>query len=373
MRKFIGWIIMIIALAAGCYAAGSASYRLPIDAMGGGGGSSASATYRLFKADRERELQIIASAAYRLGEGFLRAAAGQAVLAPIVTLIEPDSGPPTGPVAITNLAGANFLAGASVKLSRSGQADISGSSVAVVSAGKITCVFDLTGAASGAWDVTVTNSDGRSGTLPSAFTVNHPAPAVTAITPPSGVNDTAVNITDLAGTGFRAGAAVRLTQTGQPDIIATAVNVAAPTRITCSFDLTGKALGQWDVVVTNNDGQSGTLSGGFKIEAATIYATEPVVSSQNPYNPSLATTSLRYSLSKDANIVIYIYNMRGERIWQYAAPASSVGGRVGANVVAWDGVSAFKQRVPEGVYFVDLTTQDGGFRVLSRTKIAVVR
>jgi len=74
-------------------------------------------------------------------------------------------------VHITNLAGAGFRSGATVRLKKSGQTDILATSVSVVSANKITCDVDITGAATGAWDVRVTNSDGKSDTLAGAFTI----------------------------------------------------------------------------------------------------------------------------------------------------------------------------------------------------------
>ena len=90
-------------------------------------------------------------------------------------------------------------------------------------------------------------------------------PTVTAITPSSGVTGTTVNITNLAGTGFLAGATVKLTQSDSTDITATSVDVVSSTQITCTFDFTGAAAGQWDVVVTNSDTQSGTLTNGFTV------------------------------------------------------------------------------------------------------------
>ncbi|MBN2390429.1 MAG: hypothetical protein JXR84_06885, partial [Anaerolineae bacterium] len=48
-------------------------------------------------------------------------------------------------------------------------------------------------------------------------------------------------------------------------IDATDVVVVSDSQITCRFDLTGAATGQWDVVVTNPDTQSGTLPDGFTV------------------------------------------------------------------------------------------------------------
>ncbi len=94
-----------------------------------------------------------------------------------------------------------------------------------------------------------------------------PAPTVTSITPNSGLSTGAVSITNLAGANFLSGAAVKLTQSGQADILATGVSVVSATQITCTLDLTGKAAGQWNVVVTNPDGQLATLANAFTVIA----------------------------------------------------------------------------------------------------------
>lgn len=58
---------------------------------------------------------------------------------------------------------------------------------------------------------------------------------------------------------------MKLTRTGQTDIPGTGVNVTSLSTLTCGFDVTGRTPGQWNVVVTNPDGQSGTLVGGLGI------------------------------------------------------------------------------------------------------------
>lgn len=88
---------------------------------------------------------------------------------------------------------------------------------------------------------------------------------VTGVTPNSGVTGTTVNITNLTGTDFLLGATVNLTKSGRPDITAASVVVASSTQITCTFHLTGAVTGQWNVVVTNPDTLSGTLTNGFTV------------------------------------------------------------------------------------------------------------
>jgi hypothetical protein len=91
--------------------------------------------------------------------------------APTVSSIAPSSGFNTGTVSVTNLAGANFVTGAVVKLSASGKSNIVATNVKVVSATKITCTLNLTSKAAGTYAVVVTNPDGQVGTKASAFTV----------------------------------------------------------------------------------------------------------------------------------------------------------------------------------------------------------
>ncbi|MBU1670795.1 MAG: IPT/TIG domain-containing protein [Actinobacteria bacterium] len=185
---------------------------------------------------------------------------------PTVVSITPASANNDGVVHITNLAGSGFRTGAGATLSMGGQPDIPATNVVVVSGVRITCDFDLTGAACGDWDVTVTNDDTKSDTLPAGFTVTFEAPTVTSIDPSAANNDAPVSITDLAGTNFRAGATVKLSRPGQPDIDAASVVVVSANQITCDFNITDAATGFWDVTVTNDDLKSGTLPDGFSVQ-----------------------------------------------------------------------------------------------------------
>jgi hypothetical protein len=72
----------------------------------------------------------------------------------------------------------------------------------------------------------------------------------------------------IGGAGFVDGAAVTLRRSGRTDIagVRTQVDVGG-SSIATTFDLAGAALGAWDVVVTNPDSSSTTLSGGFTVKA----------------------------------------------------------------------------------------------------------
>ncbi len=94
-------------------------------------------------------------------------------------------------------------------------------------------------------------------------------PTVTGISPNTGVNTTPISITNLAGVNFNTTSppSVMLNGTGFSDIVATNVTTLSPSRITCTFDLTGQPAGARNVVVINPGGQVGMLEHGFTVTA----------------------------------------------------------------------------------------------------------
>ena len=196
--------------------------------------------------------------------------------APAVNGLTPDTGYSGLRTEIDNIAGTNFLSGATVTLQQ-GASTITATNVTVVSSSWISCTVDLAGAATGQWNVTVTNPDLQSGTGTNLFTVQ-PAlpPTVNSITPSTGNRGWPVVITSLAGTNFQSGASVQLQQGGST-ITATDVTVVSPTNITCTFNLAGANTGLWNVRVINPDLQAGTGTGLF-----TIFSPPPTVGGITP-------------------------------------------------------------------------------------------
>ena len=68
------------------------------------------------------------------------------------------------------------------------------------------------------------------------------------------------------GNGFEEGTTIKLVRSGELEILSTNVHIESKTSLTTTFDLNGKTRGQWDVVVTNPDNTSFTISDGFTIE-----------------------------------------------------------------------------------------------------------
>jgi Leucine-rich repeat (LRR) protein len=132
-------------------------------------------------------------------------------------------------------------------------------------------------------------------TISATFSINA---TISSINPDHGtIADNSLNFT-LYGTGFNEGTTVQLTNfvlidptLPNPGSIDATVDTVGGTSITGRFDLTKAGIGQYDVVVTNPDGQSAILSKGF-----TVLDTNPPVTTAIPrgatYNASLSVTLL---------------------------------------------------------------------------------
>jgi four helix bundle protein len=189
----------------------------------------------------------------------------------VVSSIDPNSGVNTGSVSISSITGANFKAGATVKLTKSGQPDIIGSGFTVTSYATIAGgSFNILNATTGPWNVVVINPDNSSSSLANGFTIKLPAPTVGSINPSSGARNTTVSNITVTGTNFQSGATAKITKIGQPDIFGTGFVFSSSTQLSSgSFNLNGAQSGTWNVVVTNPDAQYGTLLDGFTVTSAT--------------------------------------------------------------------------------------------------------
>ncbi len=168
--------------------------------------------------------------------------------APTLTAVSPVSGPTSGGTAVT-LTGQNFASGATVSFG-----GVAATSVVVVSATQITAKTPAH--AQGSVNVVVTNPDGQSATLAGGFTFGAPAPILTGVSPTTGLTAGGTAVT-LTGQNFESGATVTFGRAA-----ATSVVVVTATQITAKTPPAHKPRSV-NIVVTNPDGQRGTLSSGF--------------------------------------------------------------------------------------------------------------
>jgi hypothetical protein len=200
-------------------------------------------------------------------------------------------------------------------------------------------------------------------------------PVITSIKPNTGYNYRSYRVV-INGMNISSDATASLISLTQPTINGTDVSIESTASMECSFDLTGAITGPRNVVVANlGYGKNCVMPNGFSVIAAgRVDTVGRTYNEPNPFNPSTGPTMIKYKLNTTAAITLYLFNQRGELIWQKAIPAGENGAKAGDNAVPWDAISDFNESVPTGVYVLSIVTRSGGAtRELSRIKIAVIR
>ena len=212
--------------------------------------------------------------------------------APTVTSVTPNNGLTAGGTAVT-VAGTNFVSGATVTFGGT-----AATNVVVVGATQITATTPAH--AGGLVDVIVINPDTQNGTLTNGFTYRA-APTISSITPNNGALGGGTAVT-LAGANFTSGATVTFGGTAATNVV-----VVNPTQITATTP--AHAAGTVNVVVTNPDTQSGTLTNGFTY-TATVAISFGQVASATPQTPT-QVVNLAYPAAQtvgDMNVVVVGWN-----------------------------------------------------------------
>ncbi|MEX1113130.1 MAG: IPT/TIG domain-containing protein [Patescibacteria group bacterium] len=192
--------------------------------------------------------------------------------APTLTAISPTTGV-QGTTVFPTLTGTNFVAGASVAVDGGG---VNVTVNRVLNSTEIEATFEITEtAALGSRDVTVTTSGGT--TAVTTFTVNPPAPTLTAVSPTTGVQGNTVAVT-LTGTNFVAGATVAVSGS---NVTVSNVTVVSATSVTADFAIaSGAALGDRNVTVTTAGGTTGASTFTVNPPAPTLTTVSPVTGVQ---------------------------------------------------------------------------------------------
>lgn len=196
---------------------------------------------------------------------------------PTITNVSPNSGATGGGTAVT-VNGSNFASGA--KISFGGTA---ASGVSYVSSSQLKATTPAHSA--GTVSVQVTNPDGTSTTLANGFTYGSTTFSVSSVSPISGPANGGTAIT-LSGSNFQSGASVTI-----GGLAATSVTVSNSTTIQAKTPT--HSSGTVEVIVTNPDGQSATLSSGFTFHSVDLAWSAPSSSpvSITGYNIYRAMTS----------------------------------------------------------------------------------
>ena len=123
----------------------------------------------------------------------------------------------------------------------------------------------------GSRNVTVSNPDNQASTLAGGFTVTAasppPAPTLVSVSPASGAQGQSLTGVILTGNSFQSGASCAF----GAGIAVNSCTFNSPTQLTASITIGASAtLGSRNVIVTNPDNQSSTLSNGFSVAALSV-------------------------------------------------------------------------------------------------------
>ena len=178
--------------------------------------------------------------------------------APTISSVSPNAGNPIGGTSIT-ITGSGLLTGATVNVGKNLCLSVD------INPTSITCTTPA--GTIGIADITVTNTDGQTVTLPSSFTYQN-APTISSISPNVGnpAGNTPIAIT---GSNFLTGATVDI---GANPCVGVTVN--PPYSVSCSTPV--GTVGAVDVMVSNTDEQFATLASGF------TYQNAPTITSVSP-------------------------------------------------------------------------------------------
>ncbi|MDI6780982.1 MAG: hypothetical protein QME49_02575 [bacterium] len=217
-----------------------------------------------------------------------------------------------GSITIGTITGTNFQSGAIVTLRHTGYADVVLTNVNVVDSNVISATFDLTNVASGAWNIVVTNPDGQSGTLTNGFMVIDPLgqnPVLTSITPNTGTNNAVIN-TIVTGYNLYQAATVTLTKAGEADIVGNITGIGTNT-LQINFNLIGANPGEWDVVVTNSNGKTDTMTNGFTVTDSSLDLPEisEIITDKGTTNTTIRTTITGSNFHPDAMVSLTMSGM----------------------------------------------------------------
>jgi hypothetical protein len=188
-------------------------------------------------------------------------------LKPTVTSVSPDSGVRDQKLAVT-ITGTNFTGATAVTFGD----DVTVADFNVASDTSITADIEIASdAPAHARVVTVVTPSGR-GVLKAGFTVASQKPAVTGVSPDSGVRNQQIAVT-ITGTNFTGATAV----TFGDDVTVTDFKVASDTSITADIAIESDAPAHARIVTVTNSYGRGGLKAGF-----TVASDRPTITGVSP-------------------------------------------------------------------------------------------
>jgi len=193
------------------------------------------------------------------------------------------------------------------------------------------------------------------------YIVNDDSSVAIDISDANAVNTSTVTVT-LDGTALAEGSGLSIAAVGA-SVDSLAISLSAAT-------ISGLADGSHTLTVSATD-----LTGAARSTSVTftVYGSLSVIGTPmnypNPFSPANGTsTTIRYNLTQDADIIFMIYDIVGNRIYRWSYSAGATGGSSGQNEITWNGISDFGTRVGNGVYIYFILS---GAEVLGSGEMAV--
>ena len=232
--------------------------------------------------------------------------------------------------------------------------ETSGSGVTEVTATTIkgTVVVPFGASSSTPYNVTVSTYNGGAGGKPAAFTVgNSPSPAITAVTPASGIRNSTVSFT-VTGSNFQPDqTTVTLTKAGSTDISTTLYSVT-PTQITGAFEiLPNEDTGSWKFNVTTLNGGTRSWATPFTISAVPPPTVSTIYPSTIYRGTTVAFMVKGSNFQTGGRTIVLLTNTSGYNI---TTTLTSVYG------TQISGTTTVPDNAVTGVWKLNVTTLDGG-------------
>ncbi len=155
---------------------------------------------------------------------------------------------------------------------------------------------------------------------------------------------------------------VKLSMSGQPDILGTAVSRTDDQTLTASFDVLDQAVGLWDLTVTNADGTATTLRNAVLID----FPGGSLGMVNNLLRPRLGSpTTIRLTTYNDGRVLARLYTLDGRPV-RTLFDADRAKGTL---TLTWDGTDASGSAVASGVYLLGVSAP----KLHAKGKIVVIR
>ncbi|MFH1826589.1 MAG: hypothetical protein ABH823_04805 [bacterium] len=140
-----------------------------------------------------------------------------------------------------------------------------------------------------------------------------------------------------------------------------------------SFEESSLSAGTYtfEIIATDVDGNitTDTISDLVVNTSGDVRVSGAPITSSRVFDPSQGEQGvISYSLTRDATIMLYIFDLNGRPIWDGTYVSGQSGGRGGANQINWDGKDKQGNSVPNGIYIYKIVSE-GSFKASGRIAV----